>query len=181
MKNRILSLFAVLSLTALNIAPAQNEPDKVDAVTGATHDKATLLNVTKEEGVNMVYDYLKDSGPFYFATIENDAPRVRPIGIILKYDGKIWFHVGKHKASFKQILKNPNVEISCTSAKGKFYRVTGKAVCENNKTLDEMTFKDYPMLKKSYNEQTGLTLGHFYISNGVAEIPTDSGTVIIKF
>lgn len=185
MKKTFLSFIAILSLAAFISAPAPvesgNDPNKVDAVTGATYDKAIVLNVTKEEGVNMVYDYLKGSGPYHFATVENDAPRVRPIGVLLKFDDKIWFCVGKHKASYKQIQKNPNVEISCVNAKGKFFRVTGKAVCEDNEAIKEVTFKEYPMLKKLYNEQTGLTLGHFYISKGIAEIPTDSGTVIIKF
>lgn len=180
-KGTLLLFTAVLFLTACNNTSVSEKQEKTDAVSGATNDKASVLDIAKESAVNMVYDSLKMSAPYFFSTIENDAPRVRPIGITLKHNGKIWFHVGKHKASWEQIQLNPNVEIAVVSPAGNFIRITGKAVCVDDKTLDEMVFNDSPGLQDMYNEQTGKRLGHFYISNGTAEFPSDSGTVIVRF
>lgn len=157
-------------------APAQAsldpivEEQPIDATSGATGLGVTRVDISKEEGQKRVYAFLKESGPYFFSTIEGNRPRVRPIGIVTEHEGKIWFHVGKHKSSYKQILQNPNIEIVTINPNGAWIRVTGKAVPTDNAVVDARTFELSPGLKNIYNEKTGYTLGHFYISGGVAEI-----------
>ena len=142
----------------------------VDATSGATGLGVSRVDISKEEGQKLVYAFLKESGPYFFSTIDGTSPRVRPIGIVTEHEGKIWFHVGKHKSSYKQILQNPNVEIVTINPNGGWIRVTGKAIATDNAVVDAKTFELSPGLKDIYNEKTGYTLGHFYIADGIAEI-----------
>ncbi|HEX2957363.1 MAG TPA: pyridoxamine 5'-phosphate oxidase family protein [Chitinispirillaceae bacterium] len=179
----LITLFASCNNTSESKKSPADELDThtTDAITGATGDKAHVLEIPQNEAINKVYATLKEAGPYYIATVENDKPRVRPVGIVELFNGKIWFHVGKHKTSYNQIQTNPHIEVATVGKNGTFFRVSGIAVCEDNPVLDEKIFKNYPMLKNIYNEKTGNTLGHFYVSNGVAEFPSDSGSVIVRF
>jgi uncharacterized pyridoxamine 5'-phosphate oxidase family protein len=183
--NLILAFIAMLSFAACQQNPAKNklqpEPTKADALSGASIEKATVIKVSKEEGLSMVYNFLASSNAYYFATIENNAPKVRPIGIATNYDGKLWFHVGKNKPCYQQIQTNPNVEIAAMDAKGRVIRIRGKAVCAEDLKLDSLLFGKYPFLQNIYNDKTGNKIGNFYITNGVADVPTDSNTVVVAF
>lgn len=193
-KKTLLFLIVAMSFAACNkaekkvsetqLAAADStivEQDSTDAITGASDNPATVLGITKQAGLTMVYDFLKEGQPFYLATVENGKPCVRPIGLTHNFEGKLWFHIGKYKASYKQIQKNPNVEISSVNSKGQSIRVYGKAVCMDNDSLTNMIFKAYPDLAKRYSKEEGHELGHFYISDGIADINTDTTTVIVKF
>jgi uncharacterized pyridoxamine 5'-phosphate oxidase family protein len=183
-KNSIFTFIVLLGFAACSPNPenkAGHQPKTTDAITGASNEAVTLLDISKEEGLTMVYDGLKKGGTYFLATVENNAPKVRPIGIVTNYEGKLWFHVGKHKASYEQIQKNPNIEIASIDSGGRCIRIYGKAVCIDNEAIDRLVFERYPYLKTMYNEESGKKLGHFYISNGIADIPTDSTTVLVKF
>lgn len=157
--------FAIIGFGACN-----NSEKTEDAISGATGLGVTRVEISKEEGQKRVYAYLKESGPYFFSSVEGSSPRVRPIGIVMEYDGKIWFHVGKHKSSYRQIQQNPNVEIVAVNPDGSWIRITGKAVTVDNDMVDAETFEHSPGLREIYNEKTGYTLGHFYIADGIAEI-----------
>lgn len=70
-------------------------------------------------------NFFKENSTFYFATVEDNKPRVRPFGFIMDYEGKLYFGIVKYKTSYKQLLVNPNVEISTTSKVGKWIRIKG--------------------------------------------------------
>ena len=58
-----------------------------------------------------VYDFLKEAGTYYLATMDGDQPRVRPFGTVNIFEGKLYIQTGKGKAVAKQIAANPKVEI----------------------------------------------------------------------
>lgn len=76
----------------------------------------------------------------------------------MEYNEKLYFGIGKHKNSYKQIIENPNVEI-CTANADNGLRISGVEF-DNWKTMAK-AFETMPMLKKIYNEESGLTLGNF--------------------
>lgn len=185
---KVVYLFAVVVLAVLvSCEGRQTEAENnseiiVDANSGATGLGICELNISPEEGRAIVVAFLKESAPYFFATEENGKPHLRPIGIFMEEDGKVWFHVGKHKNSYAQIQKNPNIEIVSVHPNGEWMRLTGKAVCSDNEIVNTRTFEMAPGLKQMYNEETGHTLGHFYFENGVAEISRKGGVVEqIKF
>ena len=58
-----------------------------------------------------VYQFLKEAGTYYLATVEGDQPRVRPFGTIHEFEGKLYIQTGKAKPVSAQIHANPKVEI----------------------------------------------------------------------
>lgn len=104
----------------------------------------------------------KVKGVFYFATVEDNQPRVRPFGFTMLFEDKVYFGVGTHKATYKQLLENPYCEL-CTFKDGTFMRVRGKAVFDDRPEVQEYMYQEGPFLKKTYNEETGLHHICFYL------------------
>ena len=72
-----------------------------------------------------IYEYLKNCGTFYLATVEGDKPQVRPFGAVCEFEGKLYFVTNNQKEVYKQMKANPNVAI-CGMHKGKWIRVSGE-------------------------------------------------------
>lgn len=125
--------------------------------------------------MDKILSFLKENQPFYFATVEEDKPRVRPFGFVMEWEGRLYFGIGKHKASYKQLLKNPNVEISATSTKGEWIRIKGTVVMDDSQAALDAAVKEAPFLTDIYNEKSGLTLGLCYLENIDAEIADMKG------
>ena len=107
---------------------------------------------------------LKDKigGVFYFATVEGDAPRVRPFGFMMVFEEKLYFGCGTHKAAFRELQENPSTEI-CAFNKGTFVRVRGRAVFDDRPEVQEAMYAAAPFLKESYNEKNGRHHICFYL------------------
>jgi uncharacterized pyridoxamine 5'-phosphate oxidase family protein len=125
--------------------------------------------------MDKILNFLRENPTFYFATVDGDKPKVRPFGFFMEYNGKLYFGMGKHKQSYKQVLANPNVEICTASPQGQWIRISGVAVFDDSEDTLAKVFEVRPMLKERYNEKTGLTLGNFYLKNGVAEFADRQG------
>lgn len=98
-----------------------------------------------------VYNFLKDCGTFYIATIDVDKPRVRPFGVVNIFEGKLYVQTGKVKNVSKQIEINPNVEI--TAAKdGRWIRLEGRLVRDERREAKASMLDANPMLRSMYSE-----------------------------
>ena len=53
-----------------------------------------------------VYEFLKQAGTYYLATVEGDQPRVRPFGTIDLFEDKLYIQTGKVKPVSKQLFVN---------------------------------------------------------------------------
>ena len=80
--------------------------------------------------MNEVFEFLTENPTFYLATIDGDQARVRPFGAIAKFEDKLYFVTNNKKDVFKQLTANPKVEISTTSKKGEWIRLSGNAVVD---------------------------------------------------
>lgn len=98
-----------------------------------------------------VYEFIKQCGTYYLATVDGDQPRVRPFGTINIFDGKLYIQTGKSKDVSKQIQANPKVEISCF-ADGKWLRVAGKLVRDERREAKASMLDAYPHLRGMYSE-----------------------------
>ena len=84
----------------------------------------------------------------YLATVEADQPRVRAMGMWYADETGFWFQAQSVKALYKQIQKNPKVEVYfCTPKFSKVMRVSGKM-----KIVEDMEVK-----KKCIAESMGIT------------------------
>lgn len=111
--------------------------------------------------MSKVVDFLNEAKIYYLATVEDDQPRVRPFGAATEYNGKVYLATSNEKHVFKQFVKNPNIEIS-GMAKGKWIRITGKAVVDETADAKKAMLEANPFLQKIYSIDDG-KLAVFYI------------------
>lgn len=97
-----------------------------------------------------VYEFLKECGVYYLATIDNGKPRVRPFGTVDIFDNKLYIQTSKEKNVSKQIALNPNVEL-CAFNNEKWIRVSGKLIRNENVLAKEHMLDNYPNLKNMYD------------------------------
>ena len=102
-----------------------------------------------------VYDFLKQCGVYYLATVEGDQPRVRPFGTVDIFDGKLYIQTGKSKPVSRQMADNPRVEISAATADGHWIRVQAVAVDDDNRAARVHMLEAYPNLKSLYDPDDG--------------------------
>lgn len=184
MKNILLTLLALFFLVACNNTQepktensiSENTEAGLDATTGASLQPITTLNLSKEEAQNRVFNFLKESKIFYYATVGDGKPHVRPFGFVMQFEDKIYFGMGDHKASYTESVANPNIEISAVNSNGGWIRVRGKVVFDRRPEVLEQMFVVSPDLRNIYNEETGLKNANFYLENVVAEFETPEGT-----
>lgn len=103
-----------------------------------------------------VYEFLKQCGTYYLATVEGDQPRVRPFGTVDLFEGKLYIQTGKVKEVSKQIAQNPKVEL-CAFHQGTWLRVSGKLVRDDRVEAKAHLLAAYPSLQKMYSATDGNT------------------------
>lgn len=103
-----------------------------------------------------VYQFLKECGTYYLATVEGDQPRVRPFGTIDVFDGRLTIQTGKVKEVSKQMMENPKIEI-CAFHGGRWLRVAAKAVEDPRLEAQQHMLDEYPSLKDRYQAGDGNT------------------------
>jgi len=116
-----------------------------------------------------VYEFLKNCGVYYLATVEGNQPRVRPFGTVNLFENKLYIQTGKVKAVAQQMKENPKVEISAMSQDGRWIRIAAEAVLDENIEAQEHMLDAYPNLKAMYKAGDGNT-EVYYLKNAVAQI-----------
>ena len=101
-----------------------------------------------------VLAFLDDAQTYYLATVEGDQPRVRPFGTALVYNNKLYIQTGKIKNVSKQLAVNPRAEI-CAFKDGKWIRITGELVNDDNREVKTLMLEKMPVLRHMYNEDDG--------------------------
>lgn len=127
-----------------------------------------------------VYEFLKEVGTYYLATVEGTQPRVRPFGTVNIFEGKLYIQTGKVKPVSKQIEANPNVEI-CAFKDGKWLRLAGELAEDDRVEARKSMLDAYPELRVMYDENDDNTQV-FYFRNATATFASfGSAPEVIKF
>lgn len=117
--------------------------------------------------IEKVDKYLADAGMFFLATVDDDQPKCRPLGLHFIYEDKIYFGVGTFKEVYKQMQKNPKIEIVASRGED-ILRYYGVAIFDDNPEVVEKAFAILPDLKTVY-EENGWKMGMFYVDDATAE------------
>lgn len=126
------------------------------------------------------YEFIKNAGVYYLATMEDDQPRVRPFGTVDIFEDKLYIQTGKVKDVSKQIQVNPKVEI-CAFMDGKWIRVAGTLVRDDRVEPKAHMLDAYPNLKAMYSAEDDNT-EVLYFENAVATISSfTEAPKVIKF
>lgn len=96
-----------------------------------------------------VIEFLRKTGVYFLATMDDDQPRVRPFGTANLYDGKLYIQTGRNKPAGKQIKNNPKVEL-CAFIDGVTLRITGELAEDNSREAMENMVMEYPSLSRLY-------------------------------
>ncbi|MCC8145974.1 MAG: pyridoxamine 5'-phosphate oxidase family protein [Bacteroidales bacterium] len=115
-----------------------------------------------------VFEFLKEAGVFYLATIDGEQPRVRPFGAVALYEDKIYIQTGKVKEVSKQISANPKTEISAMAG-DKWIRIAAELVNDDRIEVKRYMLEQYPELKGMYSAEDANTQV-LYLKNAKASI-----------
>ena len=115
-----------------------------------------------------VLEFLENAGTYFLATSANNIPYVRPFGTINLFEDKLYIQTGKVKKCYKDIIGNPNVEISAF-LNGKWIRVSGKLIPDDRVEAKKAMLDKYPNLRGMYNELDDNTIV-LYFKDAVATI-----------
>ncbi len=113
-----------------------------------------------------VYDFLKDCGTYYLATVEGDQPRVRPFGTIDLFEDKLYIQTGKRKDVSRQLHENPKAEI-CAFKDGTWLRVAATFLPDERREAKAHMLAQYPELQAMYSPDDGNT-EVLYMENATA-------------
>ena len=128
------------------------------------------------ENAQRIDEFMNETQVFFLATVDGDKPKNRPLGFHLLKDGKIYFGIGNHKDVYKQMEKNPYVEIVAL-VETDFLRYYGKAVFEEDYTLADAIVAENEFLQSIYNDETGFKLAIFHLEEATAEIRDVTGKI----
>lgn len=128
-----------------------------------------------------VYDFLKETGTYYLATMDGDQPRVRPFGTVNIFEDKLYIQTGKGKSVAKQIAANPKVEI-CAMKGDDWIRVAATLVEDDRVEAQESMLNSYPSLRAMYKTGSDGNTIVYYLKDAVATISSFSHAPIeIRF
>lgn len=128
-----------------------------------------------------VLKFLKDNVVFYLATEEEDQPRVRPFGAVAEFEGKLYICTNNTKKVFKQIQKNPKVEICGMGKGGSWLRIEANCFADERKEAKEKMLSDNPGLKNMYSVDDG-KFEVLYLKDATATFASMKGEPkVVKF
>lgn len=113
------------------------------------------------EGMQKVYEFLKNCGTYYIATVDGDQARVRPFGTINIFEGKLYIQTGHIKDVAKQIAANPKVEL-CAFNGSQWIRVAGTLVDDPRVEAKKSMLDANPSLRGMYNENDENTVVFYF-------------------
>ncbi len=101
-----------------------------------------------------VCEFLKNAGAYYLATDDAGQPRVRPFGTAHIFEDRLYIQTGRKKDVFRQIERNPRVEL-CAFAKGQTLRVAGTLAVDDRLEAQRSLLDAYPGLQDQYQAGDG--------------------------
>lgn len=128
------------------------------------------------EGIGKLDEFLNNAKVLFLATVDDEKPRLRPLGFHLLKDDHLYFGVGDFKEVYRQMEKNPNVEIVALVGSD-WVRYYGKAVFEEDYTLGSSLVENSDFLKQIYNDETGYKLAIFHLEDATAEFRDVTGKI----
>ncbi len=102
--------------------------------------------MNKEEAIDIV----RDAGFGFFATVEGNKPRVRPMMPYLSEEGEFLLALLGRSRTIPQIKANPNVEICFVDRKMWYCRVSGTAAISDDISKKRIVFENVPMLRQYF-------------------------------
>jgi len=94
-------------------------------------------------------EFIKANPVFHLATVEGNQARVRPFGFVMKRNGALYFCTNKSKDVYRQLLQNPDIEISAMG-KDRWLRIRGRVAFDDSREAKAQVFEEMPDLRRMY-------------------------------
>ncbi|MHB8124258.1 MAG: pyridoxamine 5'-phosphate oxidase family protein [Desulfitobacteriaceae bacterium] len=127
--------------------------------------------MTKQE----IFELMNNNPAFFLATVDDNQPRVRGMLLYKADESGVLFHTGIMKDIFKQVMKNPKVEMCFNDfSRNIQVRVQGELeLVDDNNLKDEISEHPTRQFLKSWKESGILqdfynTFAVFRLRNGIA-------------
>ena len=106
--------------------------------------------------MKFILDFLEKNSPFYFATTDGKQAYVRPFGLAFVESGKLYFSMGTHKESYRQLTENSSFEVCCADHEGRWLRIRGQGVLDDSPDLSKIAFSISPNLYIPFRGRSGI-------------------------
>jgi uncharacterized pyridoxamine 5'-phosphate oxidase family protein len=123
--------------------------------------------MTKEE----IIDFVNANPVCYLATVEDDSPHVRAMGMYKADERGILLQTGTIKGMYREIARNPKIEL-CFNGGEKVVRISGTAEFIEDQDLKEEIIKARPFLKPLVKTHGYDVVKVFRVANAVATVWT---------
>ncbi len=100
--------------------------------------------------MNTAFEFLKANPVFHLATVDGTKARVRPFGFTMIRDNKLYLCTNKTKDVYKQLVKNPDIEISGMGTDNTWLRIHGKIAFDDSREAKAQAFSEAPNLLRLY-------------------------------
>lgn len=104
-----------------------------------------------------IFNELRNVGVFFISTVEDDKPKVRPFGATCFFNNSIYICTSKTKDVYKQMIKNPNVEIAGVymGQDEAWLRIQATVVEDNDDGPRTTMMRNNPGLRQIYSLDDG--------------------------
>ena len=93
---------------------------------------------------------MKANPVFHLATVDGTQARVRPFGFIMIRNKALYFCTNKTKDVYRQLVKNPDIEISGMGSNNTWLRVRGRIAVDDSRDAKVQAFAEAPNLLRIY-------------------------------
>ena len=114
-----------------------------------------------KQGMEKVFNFIKECKTYYIATLDGDQPRVRPFGTIHIFDGKLYIQTGKKKCIAQQLAQNAKAELCCFNGK-EWIRLSGELIPDERVEAKKSMLDAYPELRGMYDENDSNTIVYYF-------------------
>jgi uncharacterized pyridoxamine 5'-phosphate oxidase family protein len=110
-------------------------------------------------------EFLAKSKVCFLATIDEDKPRCRAFGFMLAEGSKFYFCTSKEKAVYKQLVKNPYIELCSMASDMSTLRLSGKVVFDDDANMKKKIMEGNPIVKSIYESPDNPVFEIFYLDS----------------
>ncbi len=123
-----------------------------------------------------VVQFLRANPVQYLATVGLDGrPKVRPFQFMLEQDGRLYFCTSNQKPVYKEIQRQPYVEICASSPAFAWIRLSGKAVFSKDMSVKRQIIAGNELLQTIYRTAENPVFEVFCLDHAKAVIADFSG------
>jgi len=114
--------------------------------------------------MNKAIEFLKQSEVQYFATVGLDGkPKVRPFQFMFEDGDKLYFCTSPNKDVYKELQKQPCIEICCSGSNLSWLRMAAQVVFTNDTSIKARILEISPLVKSIYKTPENPGLIAFYL------------------